>query len=48
MVPRQVSSSLKRKEEQLSSIVVQQLGSLTERKQKLSTSAEQGTDTVAS
>jgi len=48
MVTRQGRSSPKRKEQHLSSLVVQQLGSLAERKQQLSTSAEQGTDTVAS
>ena len=36
------------KKEKSSSLVVQQLGSLEKRKQQLSTSAEQGTDTVAS
>jgi hypothetical protein len=50
MVTQQVSSSPKRKEkqQQLSSLVVQLLGSLAEREQQLSTSAGQGTDTVAS
>jgi hypothetical protein len=49
MVTWQVRSSPKRKEQQqqLSSLVVQQLGSLAERKQ-LSNSAEKWTDTVAS
>jgi hypothetical protein len=48
MVTWQVRSSPKRKEQQLSSLVVKQIGSLAKRKQQLSTSAEQGTDTDAS